>query len=83
MPSGSFVPTKTSNNPPKRALSLIPGITVLLVALALSFAIFPEMTAVAVVLMTVIVLQYFLWGRWLGDLIRQEEKNAAVEDENP
>ena len=52
----------------------------LLVFVAVAFALAPEMTGVVIVLFVIIALQYFLWGRWLGDLIRKEEADAMEDD---
>ncbi len=71
---------KPPGKPPHSPMSLILGSMTLLFFVAVAFALMPEMTGVVIVLFVIIVLQYYLWGRWLGDLIRKEEADAT-EDE--
>ena len=81
MSTGPPVPPQKA--PTQRSGSWVPlllGVTALLTVFGMSFAIFPQMTTVVLVLFGIIAAQYFLWGRWLGDLIRREE-SEAVEDE--
>ncbi len=71
---------KPPGKQPHSHMSLILGSMTLLVFVAVAFALAPEMTGVVIVLFVIIALQYFLWGRWLGDLIRKEEADAMEDD---
>jgi hypothetical protein len=75
-PSG---PVKPARSP----LGTVLGITAIVMVLVVTFALVPAMAMVVLAVFIVIALQYFLWGRWLGGLIRSEEARAAAEEELP
>ena len=76
------VPRRPSRDAPQPSsrTSLYLGVGALLIVLAISFALVPHLTTVVTVLFVIIALQYFLWGRWLGNLIRQEESGTGEEE---
>lgn len=59
-------------------LSLLLALSFCAVVLAVVAALTPWLVLVVLVLFAVVALQYFLWGWWLGQVIRQEETEAEA-----
>jgi len=59
------------------ALVLLLAATTLLTVLTLGY--FGPVIPIATAIFLVILLHYFVWGRWLGRIIREEEQREKQE----